>query len=63
LKEKIEALAEIEQAIELNSADARAYIWRYHIRQDLGKAAWGNKNDPDILMFEKLKKEWIFDPK
>jgi hypothetical protein len=29
----------------------------------LGKAAWGNKNDPDIIMFEKLKKEWVFDPK
>jgi tetratricopeptide (TPR) repeat protein len=63
LKEKNEALEQIELAIALNSADARGYIWRYHIRQDLGKAAWGNKNDPDILMFEKLKKDWIFDPK
>lgn len=63
LKDKNEALIQINKAIEFDSTDARGYAWRYHIRQDLGKAAWGNKNDPDILMFEKLKKEWVFDPK
>jgi tetratricopeptide (TPR) repeat protein len=63
LKDKNEALIQINKAIEFDSSDARGYAWRYHIRQDLGKAAWGNKNDPDILMFEKLKKEWVFDLK
>lgn len=50
------ALEEVTRSIGKNDRNPSSYMLRYHIRQDLGQAVWGNRNDPDVLKSEQLRK-------
>lgn len=59
LGEQQQAVEAINNAIELNDNNPHCYSLRYQIRQRLGNAKWGNKNDPDILRSKELMKSWM----
>jgi tetratricopeptide (TPR) repeat protein len=55
-KQYQEALKTINKAIKKKKDHLYSYIIRYQIRSNLGLARWGDKNDSDQLIIEKLKK-------
>lgn len=55
-KQYLEALKTINKAIKKKNDHLYSYIVRYQIRSNLGLTKWGDKNDPDQLIIEKIKK-------
>jgi tetratricopeptide (TPR) repeat protein len=55
-KQYQEALKAINKAIKKKKDHLYSYIIRYQIRSNLGLARWGDKNDSDQLIIEKIKK-------
>lgn len=55
LKSHSEALKSINRAIEAQPKRVEGYEIRYQIRSALGQTIWGNKNDPDQQIIQRLK--------
>jgi tetratricopeptide (TPR) repeat protein len=55
-KQYQEALKTINKAIRKKRDHLYSYIVRYQIRSNLGLARWGDQNDSDQLIIERLKK-------